>query len=129
VYAFERDKVARFELSFSQIYLLQLLRRKSPSRMSEVSAELGIPVSTATRLVGRLERMNLVNRSRDGKDRRVVYVSLNSNGEYAVRAVENHTFEVITGNLAGFKDDDVAAFIATARSMGRILETKTAASG
>jgi DNA-binding MarR family transcriptional regulator len=97
--------------------------------MSEVSAELGIPVSTASRLVGRLEKMNLVRRSRDRKDRRVVYVTLHSNGEYVVRAVENHTFEVITRNLAGFKDDDVAAFMTTARSMERILETRTTASG
>ncbi len=65
VYRFERSKVERFELSFEEIYLLQYLRRNSPSRMSAIAREMGIPVSNATRLVGRLYRMQPVDRGRD----------------------------------------------------------------
>ncbi len=124
IFAFEQDKVNRFELSFEQIYLLQLLRRKSPSRMSEVASELGIPVSTASRVVDRLEKMKLVRRARDVKDKRVIYVSLSSNGRAAVQAVENHTFESLSRNLEEFSAEDIESFIKTARSLDRILSVQ-----
>jgi DNA-binding MarR family transcriptional regulator len=124
VYAFERDKVNRFELSFGQIYLLQLLRRQSPSRMSEVAYRMGVPLSTATRLVAKMERMHLVDRVKDENDRRVILVSLNDNGEKAVRAVEDHSFSAITANLKDFSDDELESFIRTARSLDRLLNTR-----
>ena len=60
VYAFERDKVNRFELSYGQIYLLQLLRRQSPSRMSAIAYRMGMPLSTATRFVAKMEKMHFL---------------------------------------------------------------------
>ncbi|MBP7602302.1 MAG: winged helix-turn-helix transcriptional regulator [Spirochaetes bacterium] len=121
VYLFERSKVEHFELSFEEIYLLQYLRRTSPSKMSAIAGEMGIPVSTATRLVARMCRMRLVNRWRDGADGRIVNVSLTDNGEAAVSAVERHTFEVISANVRRFTSEDIAAFIKTAQCLGDIL--------
>lgn len=123
VYRFERSKVERFELSFEEIYLLQYLRRTSASRMSDIAHEMGIPVSTATRLVDRLCRMQLVDRGRGEADGRVVQVRLNANGEAAVSAVERHSFEVISMNVARFPAGDVAAFVRTAQCLGDILGT------
>ncbi len=124
IYAFERDKVKRFELSYGQIYLLQLLRRKSPSRMSEVAYRMGMPISTTTRLVARMERMQLLERVIDEKDRRAILVSLTDNGEKTVRAVEDHSFGVLSTNLNDFSEDELDAFITTARCLDRILGTR-----
>lgn len=121
VYLFERSKVERFELSFEEIYLLQYLRRSSPAKMSAIAGEMGIPVSTATRLVTRMCRMRLVNRWRDEADRRIVNVSLTDNGEAAVSAVERHTYEVVSRNVRRFTSEDIAAFIKTAQCLGDIL--------
>ena len=101
VYNFEADKKMRFELSYQEIFLLQVLRRHSPSRMTDVASWLKIPISTATRVVGRLETMKLLSREKDSADRRVISVSLTEEGEHAVRAVENHTYSLITKNLKG----------------------------
>ncbi len=124
IFNFERSKIERFELSYDEIYLLQFLRRKSPLRMSEIASRMKIPVSTATRLVGRLEKMRLLNREKGGDDRRVVFVSLHKNGEHAVRAVEKHTFEIISKNLEGFGARDVESFVSTAKSLSAILKTQ-----
>jgi len=121
VYLFERSKVERFELSFEEIYLRQYLRRTSPAKMTAIAGEMGIPVSTATRLVTRMCRMRLVDRYRDGADGRIVNVSLTDNGEAAVSAVERHTFEVISKNVRRFTPNDIAAFIRTAQCLGDIL--------
>ncbi len=92
--------------------------------MSAIAREMGIPVSSATRLVGRLCRMQLVDRGRDEADGRVVFVGLNANGEAAVTAVERHTFEVIRRNAVHFTGEDIAAFVRTAQCLGDILGTK-----
>ncbi len=122
VYRFERSKVELFELSFEEIYLLQYLRRTSALRMSDIAHEMGIPVSTATRLVDRLCRMQLVDRGRGETDGRVVRVRLNANGEAAVSAVERHSFEVISMNVARFPRG-CGGFGRTARCLGDILGT------
>jgi DNA-binding MarR family transcriptional regulator len=124
IYAFERDKVKRFELSYGQIYLLQLLRRQSPSRMSEIAYRMGMPVSTMTRSVAKMERMQLLERKTDGKDRRAILVSLTDKGEKTVRAVENHSFGVLSANLNDFSENELDAFITTARCLGKILSTR-----
>ncbi len=124
IYAFERDKVKRFELSYGQIYLLQLLRRQSPSRMSEIACRMGMPISTMTRIVAKMERMQLLERVTDEKDRRAILVSLTDNGEKTVRAVEDHSFSVLSANLNDFSEDELDAFVTTARCLDKILGTR-----
>lgn len=124
VYAFERDKVNRFELSYGQIYLLQLLRRQSPSRMSKIAYRMGMPLSTATRFVAKMERMHFLERVKDVNDNRAILVSLNDKGKKAVKAVEHHSFKVLSSNLKNFSKDDVDAFMKTARCLNKILSTR-----
>ena len=124
VYAFERDKVNRFELSYGQIYLLQLLRRQSPSRMSKIAYRMGMPLSTATRFVAKMERMHFLKRVKDVNDNRAILVSLNNKGKKAVKAVEHHSFKVLSSNLKNFSKDDVDAFMKTARCLNKILSTR-----
>ena len=124
VYAFERDKVNRFELSYGQIYLLQLLRRQSPSRMSAIAYRMGMPLSTATRFVAKMEKMHFLERVKDVNDNRAILVSLNDQGKKAVKAVEDHSFKVLSSNLKNFSKDDVDAFMKTARCLNKILGTR-----
>lgn len=124
IYAFEREKVNRFELSFAQIYLLQLLRRQSPARMSEIAYRMGMPLSTATRFVANMERMHLLERVKDENDRRAVLVSLKDEGKKAVKAVENHSFRVLSTNLKDFSEEEINAFLQTATCLNRILSTR-----
>jgi DNA-binding MarR family transcriptional regulator len=121
IYQLERTKVVRFGLTYEEIYLLQYLRRRSPSRMGDLATEMKKPVSTATRLMDRLEKKGLVDRRKDKEDRRNVLVSLSANGKKRVQAVEDHTFETISANLNRFPREKVAAFVETARHLGEIL--------
>ncbi|MBI9085868.1 MAG: MarR family transcriptional regulator [Desulfobacterales bacterium] len=121
VYQFERTKVSRFGLTYEEIYLLQFLRRASPARMSHIALEMKKPVSTATRLMDRLEKRRLVSREKGSDDRRSMLVSLAPEGESVVRAVEDHTFEAISANLDRFDDEKITAFVETARHLEKIL--------
>jgi DNA-binding MarR family transcriptional regulator len=122
IYKFQQTKVAAFNLGYEDIYLMQLLRNNSPVRMGEIAEEMSLPISTATRVVDRLQRMGLVSRKKDAVDRRTILVSLEKKGEAAVLKIEEHTYRLLSDNLAGFTDDDIASFFKTAVHLGKILK-------
>ncbi len=123
IYKFEQAKVRNFDLNYDAIFLLQFLCRKSPSTMGEIAREMQVPVSTATRVVDRLTAKGMVSRKKDAKDKRIVLVSLDPEGERLVKAVEDHSFDVIINNMSAFKTRDMAAVIKTAGLMEVLLET------
>ena len=65
---------------------LLLSQRDTPPTMSELSAELGIPMSSATRMADWLVRAKVVERCDDPRDRRVVRLCLTGNGRELIRA-------------------------------------------
>jgi MarR family transcriptional regulator, organic hydroperoxide resistance regulator len=125
VYKFQQSKVLAFGLDYEDIYLLQFLRNNSPARMSEIAAEMNIPVSTATRVVDRLQKRKLAARKKDVSDRRNVLVSLKPEGEDAVRRIEEQTYELLDSNLADYSEEDIASFFKTAVHLQKILATRT----
>ena len=68
------------EHSFLFRILILLSQSTTPLTMSELSAELNVPMSTATRIVDGLVRGEVVERVNDPSDRRVVRVGISKNG-------------------------------------------------
>ncbi len=121
VYRFERTKVEQFGLTYEGIYILQFLRRQSPSHMGKIAKEMKIPISTATRTVDRLQNKKFLSRRKDPVDKRSILVSLEPAGEKIVEEVEEHTFKILLNNLTSINDDDLAAFIRTAEKLEVVL--------
>jgi len=124
IYRFERAKVERFGLTYEQIYLLQFLRRKGPAAMGDIAAEMKIPVSTATRLIDRMEKRRLLQRRQSRGDKRSRIVQIAAEGENLVQAVEEHTFALLLSNLKNRADIDIDGVIQTARQLKEILDTQ-----
>ena len=123
IYKFEMIKENKFGLSYQDIFLLQFLRSHSPARMGDLAEELNIPISTATRVVDRLQQKGYVGRKKDPEDKRNIFVSLRKKGEKTVTDVENHTYEILLENTRAFSQEDVAAFLETAKALPFILAT------
>ncbi len=121
IFTFERTKVALFNLTYAEIYLLQFLRRKQGLMMNEVAAEMQIPVSTTTRLIGRLEKRGLLSRRKDQGDYRKKKVFLETAGQKLVKEVEEHTYQIIVGNLKKYGAEEVGCFINTAVELKHLL--------
>jgi DNA-binding MarR family transcriptional regulator len=62
-----------------QFFILRELFLEQPKTIGELSKALELSNSTVTGIIDRLERQGLVMRQRDGKDRRVVWVSTTEN--------------------------------------------------
>jgi len=123
IYKFEMVKENRFGLSYQDIFLLQFLRSHSPARMGSLAEELNIPISTATRVVDRLQQKGYVGRKKDPEDKRNIFVTLKKKGEKTVSDVEIHTYEILLENMRAFSQKDLESFIATAKSLPFILAT------
>jgi DNA-binding MarR family transcriptional regulator len=122
IYKFQQAKMTAFGLDYEDIYLLQLLRNHTPSRMGEIADEMGIPISTATRVVDRLEEKKLLSRKKDPRDKRNILVTLEQKGKDVVNRVENQTFQILLKNLSKYNDEDIASFYKTAVHLHEILK-------
>jgi DNA-binding MarR family transcriptional regulator len=77
--ASHEDRVFMFRIP------LLLTQRETPPTMSELSAELGIPMSSATRMADWLVRAKIVERCNDLHDRRVVRLCVTDQGRELIR--------------------------------------------
>lgn len=101
----ENRELTGLGITPSQINALLVLYFNDNLTMGELSAEIYLAESAATRLVNRLVNLNLVRRKGDDKDRRVVRVNLTSYGRQLARLVfERRHFRF--NNLANILDAD-----------------------
>jgi DNA-binding MarR family transcriptional regulator len=89
------------ELTMHQFRALSILSN-SPLRVSDVAAHLGIRLSSATNLMDRLETKNLLRRTPDPEDRRVVWCRLTELGQQEAEDLWNisrRSLEGVAGRL------------------------------
>jgi DNA-binding MarR family transcriptional regulator len=86
------------ELSQVQLGALMILARQD-LRMSDLAARLGLPESTTTRLVDRLEGARLVKREASFPDRRCVVAGLTAQGRRLIQRVRQDRQEFLKAIL------------------------------
>jgi DNA-binding MarR family transcriptional regulator len=77
-------------------------RAGTPPTMGELSTELGIPLSSATRIVDGLVGANFIERIPDESDRRVVRVRMTETGREIYQSVMEFNKQRITHMLSKF---------------------------
>lgn len=78
------------EMPKSEWLSLLMLQRRGEATMSELAADLGAPLSTATGIGARLERRKLVQRERHPRDRRIVLMRLTPKGQTLAARARGH---------------------------------------
>ena len=106
--------------SFLFRILFALGNSERPPTMGELSAELEIPLSSATRMADWLVRLKLVERCADPKDRRVVRLSLTQRGNQFIGTGKRYMKERIVQLLQHFTQDDQAQLI---RLLGKLVDS------
>ena len=83
-----------------------LQRAGTPPTMGELSTELGIPLSSSTRLVDGLVGANFIERIPDKNDRRIVRVKMTVTGREIYQAVMKFNKQRIAHMLSKFTPDE-----------------------
>ncbi len=86
--------------------LILLSQNAEPLTMSELSSELDVPMSTATRIVDGLVRGGMAERVSDPNDRRVVRVGMSKSGRELYEAGMAYNKQRITRLLKNFTAEE-----------------------
>ena len=100
------------ELSLLQAYALTYLFFRGPIKISELCEHMMVSPGAASQLVDRLEKLNLVERTSDPKDRRVRKIIVLEKGEKFVQ--ENFAFSQswlseIPANITPEQEEQIAS--------------------
>jgi DNA-binding MarR family transcriptional regulator len=103
--------VAHLGLTTQQIGVILLLASGRATTPFELSRVMSYDSGSMTRMLDRLEKKELIARSRSESDRRVVKLELTPQGRHAASQLPEIGAAVLNEQLRGFSDADLAALI------------------
>ncbi|MBS4219540.1 MarR family transcriptional regulator [Bacillus sp. FJAT-49711] len=99
------------ELSLEQFSLVRLLYMKGPVRASELAEKQLVHKSAITVRVDKLVKRGLVERKRDEKDRRNIYLSLTKEGAELYKSIESKVNEFVEAIVKKIPEDEMESFL------------------
>jgi MarR family transcriptional regulator, 2-MHQ and catechol-resistance regulon repressor len=103
VYQFrDRDRVGYHGLTITQCYVLEILIRRGPLTLNELTAEIRLDKSTLSRVVDGLERKHAVKRAANPADGRSTLIEATRSGTRRYERVEADIVAENAQVLAGF---------------------------
>lgn len=90
-------------------FVLRVVLKHGPARMSEIGRQMGISKPYMTALVNKLISEGLVERVRSSDDRRVVNVKITEAGTNAIREFMKDSRETVIRNLSSLDSNDISS--------------------
>ena len=107
---------SKYGLTSEQVAVLAAMKSRGPLRPSEFASILERSPNSMSMLIDRMVKTGLVRRTRDRKDRRVVFVSMTDKGREAVEPADPTGWQFIHKVLSPLSYDDQ-------RALADMLET------
>ncbi len=108
-----------YHLSMLQVQTLVFLKKNPDSQMGEIASNFSIELPSATSLINKLAKVNLVLRKADKKDRRLVRIALTGKGELLLNKAIKEKEEKIKENLSHLSETDKTDLL---RIIGKMLQ-------
>jgi DNA-binding MarR family transcriptional regulator len=116
------------DLTVAQLRILLVLYTEGPSRMSSIASSIGIAVSTATGIVDNLVKKELLIRSDDPEDRRLVICALSPRGQETINRLWAMSQFQIENLLQGLSLEQLKKAAEVAEFLFHNVKTKSASS-
>jgi DNA-binding MarR family transcriptional regulator len=107
--------------------VLVLLSAEGPQAIGTLAQQLGVNPSNATRVCDRLQRLDLVERSRSATDGRAVHVTITRAGRRLVDAVTDHRRREVTAVLQDLSPVQVEAVVTAMTEFNRAAHERAEA--
>lgn len=117
-----RDILSNFDITPPQFDALLLLRENGELTMGELCQKMYLACSTATDLIDRMERNDLIVRERDNEDRRVIRLKTKPKGLQIIEEVLRARKAYLSTILAQVADEDKEQLI---RALGQVHRLMT----
>jgi DNA-binding MarR family transcriptional regulator len=116
-----RKETEQLGVTSRQVTLLWLVREHPGMSLRELAAEERISAPALSGLVDRLEKAELLQRVRDGSDRRRVGLALTESGHALLRRVRARRTTWLAERLRGLDGDERDAVARAIEPLGRLL--------
>ena len=113
---------AFLDYSKNEILSLLLLYRKTTVNMTEIAEYINAPLNTATGVVARLEKKQMVERQRDSEDRRIVNILLTEKAEAFVSEEKKLIEHYFTEVYQSLTDEEKNAAISIVNKVVSVLK-------
>ena len=117
-----KDVLATGKISVPQFVLLNLVSHFNKMKMNEIARHLKVSLPAATGLVDRLVGMDMIERSGDEKDRRVIYISLTQKGSQILKKVMDTRKQAITEIFGNLTDEERTAYLQIIKKLVMIMK-------
>jgi len=116
---FDRDSIRRAGFrSLTDFAVLEVLLHKGDLPVNEIGEKVLLTSGSITTAIQRLEKKNLVARTRDSVDRRVVRVSLTGEGRRLIEKSFNEHARRLDDLFAALSEDEKEQFAHLTRKIG-----------
>ena len=118
-----RPLLEPLQLTHPQYLVMLALWERSPRSVKDISSSLRLDPATLSPLLKRLEAMELISRTRDRSDERLVIIGLTRAGRKLQERASSVTLDVC--RASGLTLDETAAMVAELRLLDERLKTST----
>ena len=116
-----RDILGGFDITNPQFEALLVLREHGELTMGELCAKMFLACSTATDLIDRMERNQLIERVRDTADRRVIRLRVLPKGNHLIDQILEARQAYLSNAMAGMAASDKARLIWSLQQLTAVL--------
>ena len=111
------------DVSITEMHIMEKIGEAGSSRMTDIARALDVTLATLTVACDRMQKKDLIERTRAEKDRRVVMVSLTPKGQAAWQYHEKFHHDLIDAALAGMSEEEQKALSRALEKLGEFLST------
>ncbi|GKU83245.1 hypothetical protein NCCP28_26410 [Niallia sp. NCCP-28] len=109
-------------LTCEQHYTMRYINQATSCTSSELAQVFGVNKSAVTSIINRLFERELINRTRDEKDRRVIYLALTEKGESVFLKMEERIQRLVESIINQFNDEEIQTFLKTFEKLDRLID-------
>ncbi|KZN94789.1 MAG: MarR family transcriptional regulator [Bacillaceae bacterium] len=109
------------DITNEQHYLLRYIHQKERCTSTELANVFRVNKSAITAMINRLVEKGFVQRIRDEKDRRVIYLALTEKGSNLFASTEERVHKVVGSFITKFSEDEIESFIQTYEKLANVL--------
>ncbi|MGV3488648.1 MAG: MarR family winged helix-turn-helix transcriptional regulator [Tuberibacillus sp.] len=116
------NKEINDELTYDQHYTMRYIMKNQLCTSTDLSKKLHVKKSAITAIINRLVEKGFVQRDRDTKDRRIIYLKLTEKGHLFYEDYTKKIHVVVKQLISHFTEDEIETFMKTYEKMAKVLE-------
>ncbi|MBU7595538.1 MarR family winged helix-turn-helix transcriptional regulator [Metabacillus halosaccharovorans] len=105
-----------------QHYTLRYIHKAGTCTSTELSEVFDVKKSAITAIVNRLTEKELIKRTRDENDRRVIYLTLTDKGKVLFEKTEEKIHKLVESIIISFDEKEIVSFIETYEKLNEQLD-------